>query len=268
MAFYGCEFIFDGLPCTEHGLMIYNFGSTAQGDVSFPSAGTVSEDRVANRYDAMMYGLTQNGSLEYTLVFGANTRSIDARESIDRFEADAIASWLTGHDTRKWLTIIQPDTDAFRYRCFISNLRLITYGELPWAFECTVNCDSPFAYWLPEEYTYTSTGQLAASLYNRSGFNGFYKPVIEITTKGASSFSVTNKTDNNRLFAFSSIPGGNPLVITVDNKNQIITDNLGLNLYPYFNMNFFRLKRGMNDLVFNGHGTFKITCEFPANIGA
>ena len=71
--------------------------------------------------------------------------SIDARQSLDRYEVEAIATWLTGHNTRKWLTIVQADMETFRYKCFISELRLITDGDYPWAFSCKVSCDSPFA---------------------------------------------------------------------------------------------------------------------------
>ena len=45
MAFYGCEFLFDGKSCKEYGLTLYNFGSVSQGDTSFPSAGKVYEER-------------------------------------------------------------------------------------------------------------------------------------------------------------------------------------------------------------------------------
>ena len=137
--------------------MVYHFGSNGQEDVSFQN-GEIVEDRIPGRYDALTYGLVQNQSLEYTLVFGANMESIDANESIDRYEVETIAAWLTGHNARKWLTIIQDDMESFRYKCFISELKLITYGDMPWAFSCRVSCDSPFAYSLPEEYSYTVNG--------------------------------------------------------------------------------------------------------------
>lgn len=266
MAFYGCEFNFDGLPCTEYGLMIYDFGSTSQGDVSF-QVGDVSEDRVAQRYDALMYGVEQNKALEYTLIFGANVDSIDANESIDRYEVEAIASWLTGHRTRKWLTIVQRDMEAFRYKCLISELKLITYGNMPWAFSCKVSCDSPFAYTFPEEYSYTVAGTLSANLYSRSSYNGFYKPNMEISLSGTDSISIVNASDNNRTFSFSALPTGEALTIYIDNKNQVITNSLDLNLYPYFNLKFFRMLRGDNQITITGYGTVKFICEFPVNIG-
>ena len=126
MAFWGTEFIFDDIPCSEFGLMVYHFGSNGQDDVSFKN-GEIIEDRIPGRYDALTYGLVQNQSLEYTLVFGANMESLDANANLDRFEVEAIAAWLTGHSTRKWLVIVQDDMEPFRYKCTISELQLITF---------------------------------------------------------------------------------------------------------------------------------------------
>jgi len=56
-------------------------------------------------------------------------------------------------------------------------------------------------------------------------------------------------------------------VVSLDNKNQIITNNMDLNLYPYFNMRFLRLCRGDNYLNITGDATVKFICEFPTNIG-
>lgn len=266
MAFWGSEFIFDGVPCSEMGLMVYQFGSNTQEDVNFKN-GEVIEDRIPGRYDALTYGLVQNQALEYTLVFGANMDSIDANRSIDRYEIEAIATWLTGHNTRKWLTIVQDDMESFRYKCFISELKLITYGDMPWAFSCRVSCDSPFAYSLPEEYVYRVIGEKDITLFNKSSFHGFYRPKMEIAMQGGSSILIQNLSDGDRLFRFTSLPAGSSLVINIDNKNQVITNNMDLNLYPNFNMKFMRLVRGDNVLKLIGNATVKFICEFPVNIG-
>jgi len=266
MAFWGTEFIFDGIPCSEFGMMVYHFGSSGQDDVSFQN-GSIVEDRISSRYDALTYGLVQNQSLEYTLVFGANMESMDANSSLDRYDVESIAAWLTGHSVRKWLVISQSDMEPFRYKCMISELKLITYGDMPWAFSCTVSCDSPFAYRLPEEFAYMVSGETEVRLFNRSSYNGFYRPKMEITIHGDDGISIQNLSDNNRTFQFSELPGGRSLVIYVDNQNQVITNNMDLNLYPCFNMKFMRLVRGDNILKLAGHAEVKFICEFPANIG-
>lgn len=266
MAFWGNEFIFDDIPCSDFGLMVYHFGSNGQEDVAFQN-GDIVEDRIAGRYDALTYGLVQNQSLEYTLVFGANLASLDANSSIDRYEVEAIAAWLTGHSSRKWLTIVQDDMESFRYKCFISELRLITYGDMPWAFSCKVSCDSPFAYTFPEKRIYTVDGSKQIRFFNRSSYNGFYRPNLEIAIRSGDSLTIQNASDKNRTFQFAELPGGGSLIIFVDNKNQVITNNMDLNLYPYFNMKFLRLIKGDNILNITGNAEIKFICEFPVNIG-
>ena len=268
MAFYGSEFVFDGKSCKEFGLMLYDVGSDSQGDVKFQSVGKAQEDSIAGRYSSFFYGLEQNQSLSFTLIFGVNTDSIDHGESLNRFEIEEIASWLTGHNTRKWLQIVQPDMEGFRYKCIISELKLITHGSLPWAFSCTVTCDSPFAYTYPEVYKYDiSDNGASLRIFNRSTYNGYYKPTVSIKISGGGSVSITNKSDNDRMLSFSDLPSSS-LDITIDNENQIITEkNLGLSMYPYFNYNFLRLKRGDNLLQFEGKCSIEIVCEFPVNVG-
>lgn len=266
MAFWGTEFIFDGIPCSEFGLMVYHFGSEGQDDVNF-AVGETAEDRIASRYDSLNYGLVYNESLTYTLVFGANMESIDANSGLDRYDVESIAAWLTGHSVRKWLMIAQDDMEPFRYKCMISGLRLITYGDIPWAFSCTVTCDSPFAYMMPKEFAYDINDEETVVLHNRSSHNGYYMPLMEISIRDGDSISIKNQSDGGREFSFSKLPVGKSLTIAIDNQNQVITNNMDLNLYPYFNMRFMRLVRGDNVLQITGRANVKFICEFPVNIG-
>lgn len=84
---------------------------------------------------------------------------------------------------------------------------------------------------------------------------------------GGDGISIQNLSDNNRTFQFKELPGGRSLTIYVDNKNQVITDSMDLNLYPYFNMKFMRLVKGDNLLKIIGNAEVKFICEFPVNIG-
>ena len=53
---------------------------------------------------------------------------------------------------------------------------------------------------------------------------------------GFSGISIQNLSDNNRTFQFKGLPGGNPLIIYVENKMQVVANNMALNLYPYMDM--------------------------------
>lgn len=266
MSFYGCHFSFDGMPCTEYGLMLYDFGVTSSGDGVLSSEITISEDRISRRYSPLHYGVVTNKPLEFSMTFGADIDAIDSDVYLDRPDLEAIAVWLTGHKTYKWLEITQPDMETVRYKCFITNLRYVDFGKLPWGITCTVICDSPFAYLYPEVYTYNIGDQLSLTFYNKSSYRGYYKPKLIIEPTDGGTFSIQNNSDGGRIIQFTDLPAV-VSKITIDNENEIISCDEIANLYPYFNFNFFRLIRGNNQLVINGSGKLQIVCEFPVNIG-
>lgn len=266
MAFYGCYFSFNGIPCTEYGLMMYDFGTKSDSSGALSVDTEIVEDRIARRYTPLHYGTITNEPLEFTMTFGADTNAIDKSEYLDRWDMDAIANWLTAHDKYKWLEITQPDMELFRYKCFITDLKYTEVGKLPWGFTCKVICDSPFAYQYPETYRYVVNGITEIDILNKSSYRGYYKPNLTITLSKGGTFSITNVTDNNRLMQFTGLPTSTT-TIHIDTENEIITCDSLANPYQYFNFNFLRLCRGTNHLVLSGVGAIDIVCEFPINIG-
>lgn len=264
MAFYGCQFSFDGIPCYEYGLMIYDIGDADEGG-KFTSTVEIQEDRTAKRYSPLHYGAVQNEPLTFSFTFGADINAIDKNAPIDRWDMDVIANWLTGHDEYKYLEITQPDMEAVRYKCIISELEYTTYGKIPWAFTCQVTCDSPFAYTYPEEKRISVSGNVNAALECKAACKYYFPKVIINLNKG-NSFSIINHSDGDRIFKFENIPTA-VKDITVDNENEIITTTAGLNLYDNFNFNFLRLVRGYNRLEFVGNADVTFECEFPINVG-
>ena len=266
MAFNGCYFSFDGIPCTEYGLMMYEFGASGSSNGTVTPNLKIVEDRVSNRYTPLHYGVIQNEPLTFNLTFGVNPESIENGKPLDRWDIDVIARWLTGHRDYKWLEISQPDMETVRYRCFITNLKYVDYGMFQWGFTCTVLCDSPFAYMYPETYTYQIRGNSEFTFYNKSAYHGYYRPKIIITHSSGGTFQIINHSDNDWTMQFTSLPSTNK-VITVDNENEIITCLALPNPYSNFNFHFFRLVQGKNELEVNGTGTLQILCEFPVNVG-
>jgi len=270
MAFYGCQFSFDGVSGYEYGLMVYDVGGIEE-DGSFSSTPEIIEDRTSRRYKPLHYGVTANEPLTFTFTIGADLDSIDEYQYLDRWELDAIATWLTGQTTYKNLEIFQPDLEAVRYKVIITSLDYITYGKVPWAFKCTATCDSPYGYMQPEKYKYLNLNSTTATdgvLYNRACVP-YYYPIIDITLNSQSDIIITNKSDNNRTLEITGVTFKDsfPIAIHIDNENEIITSSDGTNLYDNFNFQFFRLVRGQNELELKMDGDAVITCEFPINIG-
>ena len=268
MSFYGNRFIFDGVPCEQFGLILYDVGSAKHSATSFASNSDFMEDRITTRYDPLFYGVKRNGQLTFTMTFGLDPHKVGEGLYFDRWDMEKIASWLTGKDGYRWLIIGDQDESYFRYRCRISDLKIVEAGIYPQCMSCSVSCDSPYAYMPEQVFSYTISGTEEILFRNRSTHNGFYRPELEIAIDGTDSFSIVNQSDANRELAFSDIPAAySHATIRIDNQNQIITSSTGDNLYPFFNKRFFRLVRGDNHLTVTGTGTLKIICAFPVNVG-
>ena len=181
MSFWGKSFTFNGVPCEDFGLMLYDIGEHRNSAGSFASTSTIIEDKTAKRWKPIFYGVKHDNKLEFSLVFGVNPDRIESHHHLDRGELDAIASWLTGHNEYHWLEFDQDDMMGIRYRAMITSLKVVEYGRLPWAFEATVVCDSPYAYQYPRVFEYDVGPGDTITFYNESCHNGYFYPKIELT---------------------------------------------------------------------------------------
>lgn len=266
MAFWGCSFIFNGIPCEDFDLMMYDVGYSLSEEDEFASSVEPVEETIAGRWKPHFYGVQFPNKLALTIVFGVNQRRIDAGKFLDRYEIDEVASWLTGYDKYMWLEIQQSDMQYVRYRCLVTSLSTVTYGLIPWAMRMTVTCDSPYAYLYPQEFEYKINGSAEIDFFNESSLNAYYRPKLEIALSNGGDFSITNESDKDRKFSLTGVPAGAGKIY-VDNDTFVITNDGGINLYPKCNYKFLRLVKGHNTLKVTGNGTLKIQCEFPVNAG-
>ena len=266
MGFYGCSFRFGKNTLEDFGLLIYNFGSSSQDDSSeFTAQGEMVYDVVQSRDRINLYGKENKDTLRLNLVFGVNPDRIDTNKWLTRDEIARVANWLTGNGYWDWLSINQEDMVDYRYRVVLDKLELLHNGLYPYAFAAEFAADSSYAYTYPMNFTWVAGDNI---FNNRSTNTGYYRPGMTIYfPSGGESFSIINKSDGNREFKFTDLPSS-VSEIKVDNENQIIVDvENDLNLYEYFNHNFFRAVKGKNDIVITGNAIVKVRCEFPVNIG-
>lgn len=258
--FHSYEFSFDGESSLSYGLMIYDLNGTGQDNVSFGNKGSIIETRTNRRIQPLHFGVNYNKEpLKFDLVFGTDV-------PLDRYDLQRISYWLTGHQTYRWLTIDQPDLENVQFRCIVTELKPLSVGWLPYAFQATIVCDCPYAYSYPFEMQYTISGATDLTVMNESTVHEHIKPVLTfIPANGTTSLSIINHSDGNREFKFTNIPVGTSFV--VDNNNGII-QGIGYsgNLYDLFNFNFFRLVDGANALTVHGDGTLMLSGRFYQNV--
>lgn len=269
MGFVAKRFSFNRVPCEQYGLRIYDMDGNINDATPFASAGEIQSDVIPSKGKAYLYGRAFKNPLEFNLVFGLEPLGLEMNDHLDRFEMDAIANWLTGVNTYKWLEIEQPDLEMIRYHCIITELKPIQVAWLPWAFSAKVMCDSPYGYMFPRKFSYSCNGVTDISLISRSTINQFYYPKISIQLNGSNSISIKNKSCNNVELKFEKLPKSHFLTINIDNDSQTIESSNAsyANLYQYYNFNWFPLKRGMNKITVTGNCILDFKCEFPVNYG-
>lgn len=273
MSFYGTSMIFDGIACEEMGLVLYDFDSHKSEATAFASNLDIAEDRIAGRYRSLFYGGTINEPLTFKMVLCANEERASANEPFDRWDLQKISSWLTGHTTYKWLSIVQPDMEDVRYRCICTELEAVEVADNKWGFACKVTCDSPFAYLTPRKYAFTvaGAGVLSGEVFSESSYNGFYYPQLTISNHSGGDISV--RIENGievASFTFKDLPSsiGD---LRIDCENGVVTAASGANPYQYLvyggGFHFPRFARGKNAVILEGAGIYEFTCEWPVNVG-
>lgn len=244
-----------------YGLMIYDLGGKSQSEVSFGNKASIVETRTNTRIRPIHFGVNYHRSpLQFKLIFGSD-------RVLDRYELEAVSMWLTGYQDYQWLSIDQPDLERVQFRCLVTQLTPLAHGWLPVAFEATVLCDCPYAYGYPFEWTYPISGDTDILIRNDSSVREFIKPHITFRPKsGTTTLRIINHNDNDREFSLKGFPASSSR-IEIDNSNGIIQESVnGYNLYDYFNLNFFRLVHGDNNITVTGNGTLTLSGRFLYNV--
>lgn len=242
-----------------YGLMLYDFDGNGQSGTPFGNSASIVETRTNNRIFPIHFGVKYHETpLQFKLVFGA-------LEPLDRYELENIAMWLTGYQDYQWLSIEQPDLAHVQFKCLITKLTPLHHGWLPVAFEAEVVCDGPYAYGLPFEYQYRIDNKTEILFRNDSSVREYIRPVLTYRTTTGGTLSIVNQSDNRREFKIDGIPANSYSVI--DNENGVIYEQNSLkNLYEGFNLNFFRLVYGDNNLTVSGNGTLTISGRLLHNV--
>lgn len=260
MSFYGEVFIFDGVPSDNYGLYLYDFQNNAQSEGTLGTTVDINESRVWGKYSPIHYNVSENTPMEFDLICSVG----HGERRLDRFDLAEISGWLKKPGYR-YLQILQPDLEQFRYKCIVSMIDLITVGLECVGIKAHIVCDGPYAYFMPETFEYVCNGTSKIIFQNKSNVNGYYYPSMEITTSGG-NITIQNLSDGGRQLIFKGIPAGAKTIV-MDGINGIVSANDGTNMYEYFNFNFFRCIRGDNSVSLSGNFALKILTEFPADIG-
>lgn len=259
MAFYGKSFIFDSVPSDNYGLFISNIDAQSINKTMGNTAVEIYEKKIYRRATPYFYGSTPIQRLSFPM-------SAFSEREMTSDEFQIVQRWLFSSRTYKRLQIVQEDMQSVYFNCIMNSPQIVRAGNMIQGFECTVECDSPFAYNFPVTTTYSFTGTVVNStktFYNSSDDKGTYlypNLVVTVNTFGG-NVSITNLDDSGRQFSFVSLSANE--VLTINNGFQTISSSTGLKRLGNFNKKFLRLIPGVNRLTISGNvSSVAMTTQF------
>lgn len=258
MAFQACDFIYDGVPSEKYNLKI---GYFTEGVIDYSSGANVEiiEDKVRRNPVPYFYGTEITPPLSFEM-------TIFSEEELDSYDRQAINQWLFGRQEYKYLQIDQKDLEGTFFKCLLLDPKTTYIGNVAYAQKFTVRCNAPWGWSDEKNDTYSLTSSPTSINYiNFSDNDQYLYPDVSFTTDiSTTSFSITNNSDNGRIFSFTGISGSETINVT---GGKIITSSTSNNRLNNFNLKWFRLTTGLNQLSVSGKGSLTITSRFPMKVG-
>lgn len=262
--FYGSDFIFNNISSQLYDLRILNFETSGVQNSSAGSESTLFQKWVYRKPKPYFYGRSQNIPLEFDLEIGSF-------DPIAGFSRTAIEEWLLSKSTYLPFQVVQEDISKVIFDVIFSKGENKYVGNIQRGMTLHGKCNAPWGYESPKTLIKTYVGGGIAyetfNFYNGSDDSEYLYPQINFTMNGGGNyFTLTNTSDNNRIFSFTGLSTGE--VMTVDNNLQQMISSTGLLRMDNFNRKFFRLIPGMNVLILTGGiSNFNMTYSFARKVG-
>lgn len=255
MAYPAYDFIYNGTPSEKLGLFICSIGSGRS--ESLAGGGNVSliTDKTLSMQRNYLLGIEYDDVFEIPLTFGSY-------EPVDRFSISLINNLLIGQQDYKKLQIVQDDMKSIYYNCILTDFKITTFGNLPYAFECKAICDRPWGLGNKkvERISLTDNVLKDINVINTSHTSGLTYPTLSFTTtKANSSMSIINVSNNNYETKFEGLSSGE--TITLNSELQIIKSSTVTYRLEKFNKHWFELLPSLNKLKIKGNSTL-LTIEY------
>jgi hypothetical protein len=269
MGFLAETFIFAGIPSETMNVYLGTINDSGESTTSGSQDVALLTQKLFRRPVPLFYGVDQLPVLSFPL-------SMYSKSEITAVDYSIVSSWLFGQMDYQELQICQSDMQDIKINCFLTSPQVTRVGNFIQSMTTTVVADSPWGWSEPKTYTYTFADSYSSSqdivFLNESANNFYTFPTSLIITANifGGSISITNTTDNNRVFTLGTIT--DPLlpneVITMNPDAQTISSNLVTYPISKFNLNWLRLLSGYNLLTIEGNvSSVSLTYPIAVKIG-
>jgi len=264
--FIGTKFKFNGETSDTHKVILVKVGESGMVPTSIGAGRSPVEEWIINRDTPYFYRakmeprqlnitITLNTPATPTLTWDASTR------------ADVFA-WLYGPRSYCDFTSEDSNYEAIDKIIFTSPLEFTT-ADLANGYITLSAIALPHRYSTVQTTTVvvastpvTTSINCLQNILNPKGEDYFYPTVTSTVGTGATTVSITNVTDSNRLFEVTGLSAGE--VLTAQNQDKILTGTVHTNLIANLTGHrWFRLKNGNNSVTFSSIGTHVVTAQYP-----
>lgn len=263
MAFYGVNFLYNGIPASEFGLRI---SSLSEQENSVGASVELMTQSIYRRPKEYLLGVKQSPVLNIPI-------TITVQDELTATQVSAISKWLFGQSTYKKLQIVQPDMEYVYFNCIFTNPTLIQVGNITRGFSATAVCDSPFAWEFPKATNYNFRDYLVMEsivFNNTSDSSDYLYPILLARANMFGGYlRITNNSDTDRTFSIYNLQPNE--VVVIDNDLQYATGaDTGVNHLrdmAYSGYKWFRYVPGANHLSVEGNiDALTFINQFPKKI--
>lgn len=262
--FSATKFSYDGVESDEYGLQIASLDNdnVETTPVLSPTLGTAKGKRSKKFYHT---GITYDEAPSYRF-------SIISEDGIPKDKRGEIIRWLAGRNVFKKLYIHQDEYADKYFNCVFTDIDFIYIGGILHGFTLTAVFDSNYCYGKPIVIDVEcAEGQTLEEIVieNKSDIMDDY---VYPTITFDSEFEIENKSDGSRVTRYE-LPENSGEInekITIDGESMIISGEIPGDKLSNFNLNWLRLKSGVNTLkvtALKGDLKMTITCPQYALLG-
>lgn len=249
MSFYGRAFIFSDIPSETYGLYISDLDASGISNSMGSYNVEIKEKKIFRRSVPYLFGVTGVPHLEFDM-------TVLAEEELTAEDFEGVQKWLFGQDGYKTLQIDQYDMESVVFYAILNSPEIIRVGNKIQGCKFHVVCNSPFGFTFPKVYTCaygSSVVDAMESFYNSSDdtSNYLYPSCVITMNNIAGNITITNESDNNRVFEITGLHANE--VLTINNSLQTISSSTGLKRLGNFNKHWMRFVPYLNTLHVQGN---------------
>ena len=268
MEVFANDFILGEFRASDYGLVVASFSSSGESEYEIGFTPAVIEKFVGQEPVPVYLGQKYEEKLQPTITIIKNPCIYQGKDlNFSEKELRNMAREFTGIKGYQWLKIINDTEDNIWYRARINKLSYKRVRGYVVGLILELMCDSCFAW--SEEYDISINAKANKKFFmfnNTDDFNSYVYPVVELSSIGSESITLTNLTDNNRETEIINLKGNEK--ITIDSKNEIISSSIEHSLLlDDFNLHWVRLVPEKNEYISNVDAMIRFKFRVPRKIG-